>query len=123
MPRLNSARAGLLATLAGLALLSTPTFTTAAEDKPRRIEILVTDGGFVPARIEVKKGEKTALIFTRRTKKRCGRKVVVYLDDDETVTRDLPLDKPVSIIVTFPEARELGYTCGMGHKSGTILVR
>ena len=90
--------------------------------RPRRIEIAVTEDGFTPKGVTVKKGERVLLVFTRKAERSCAKKVIVYLDDDKTIEKDLPLGRPVEIRVRFEKAGELGYTCGMGHKAGVIKI-
>ena len=95
----------------------------APSQAPRRIAISVDEEGFSPRKIEVAKGERVSLVFYRTTDRTCAKKVLVYLSDDETVERDLPLGRPVAITVRFARAGELGYACAMGHVAGIIRVR
>jgi plastocyanin domain-containing protein len=48
---------------------------------------------------------------------------VLTLEDGKQVERDLPLDKPVELAVTFPKAGKLGYACGMNMTKGIIVVQ
>ena len=48
---------------------------------------------------------------------------MLTLDDGKKIERELPLDKPVEIPVTFPKAGTLGYACNMDMLKGTIVVR
>ena len=48
---------------------------------------------------------------------------MVTLDDGKKIERDLPLDKPVEIAVTFPKAGKLGYACSMDMTKGVIVVQ
>jgi plastocyanin domain-containing protein len=100
-------------------------FATAAgptEKGPRRIDVSVTEGGFVPKRLTVKKGEPVTLIFTRRTDRTCAKDVVIYLDDDRTIMRKLPLNQPVEVTVTFQKAGERGFACSMKMHGAAIMV-
>ena len=61
--------------------------------------------------------------LTRKTDETCTKKVVITLDDGKKLERDLPLDMPVEIAVTFPEAGKLTYACSMNMSRGTIVVQ
>jgi plastocyanin domain-containing protein len=91
--------------------------------KESRIEIKVTKRGFEPDTITVPAAKPLTLVFTRTTEATCTKSVVLKLDDGKKIERDLPLDKPVEIAVTFPKAGKLGYACGMDMAKGTIVVQ
>lgn len=90
--------------------------------KPRRIEVTVTEDGFTPEKIAVKKGEPVLFVFTRKTDRTCAKEVIIYLGDDQKIEKKLPLDQPVEIAATFARSGELGYSCAMGHIAGVIQV-
>jgi RND family efflux transporter MFP subunit len=83
----------------------------------RRIEI--TAAGLVPARVTVPAGQPVDLVFIRRVEETCGTDVVV---PELGVTRDLPLDTPITIRLPAREPGEVAFTCGMGMLKGTIVV-
>jgi plastocyanin domain-containing protein len=91
--------------------------------KPPRIEISVTEKGFEPEKITVKKGQPLRLVFTRKTEKTCAKEVVVRVSDEQKIEQKLPLDTPVEIPVTFPKSGELAYGCGMNMITGVITVQ
>ena len=62
------------------------------------------------------------LVFTRKTDQTCTKSVVIKLGDGNKLERDLPLDKPVEIAMTFPKAGKLGYACSMDMAKGIIVV-
>ena len=107
-----------------LGLVSLGTAVAAHEQKkpatPRRIAISVTEKGFEPNGITVKKGETVVLVFTRKTEHTCAKEVIVYLEGDKQVQQPLPLDTPVEITATFSKAGELGYACKMRMHAGAI---
>ena len=92
-------------------------------DKARRIDITVTNKGFEPGQVKVKKGEPLVLVFTRKVKRTCAKDVVIKVNDKKTITRELPLDTPVEIAVTFPKSGKLTYACSMDMISGIVLVQ
>jgi plastocyanin domain-containing protein len=104
------------------ALLATAT-PARAEKSPRRIEITVTNKGFEPEQVKVKKGEALLLVFTRKVKRTCAKDVIIKVNDTTTITRDLPLDTPVEVAVTFPRSGKLKYACSMDHIGGVVVVQ
>ena len=92
-------------------------------DAGRPIPIAITKHGFDPSEISVAAGETVRLIFTRRVERTCVKRVVVSLDQDRTLERDLPLDTPVSVTLQFDRPGELGYACPMARHGGKIVVR
>jgi len=101
---------------AGAALADTPA-------KPARIEIKLTSRGFDPDNISVPAKQPVTLVFTRKTESTCTKSIVVTLDDGRKLERQLPLDKPVELAVTFPKAGKLTYACSMDMYKGTIVVQ
>lgn len=97
-------------------------FAAEAQSKARRIEISVTEDGFVPKKFDVKKDEALILVFTRRTERTCAKDVIVYVDDQTKIARFLPLNVPVEIPVTFRIAGEHGFACKMGMRGAAIVV-
>ena len=101
-------------------------FGTAANAEPAaktRIEITVTRSGFEPANISVPANKPVTLVFTRKTDGTCAKRVVVNVGDGKQLERDLPLDKPVELAVTFPRAGTLAYACSMDMVKGVIVVQ
>ena len=90
-------------------------------DHPARIDITVTEQGFQPDAIAVPAGKPVALVFVRKTDKTCAKHVRLKVGDQQ-IDRDLPLDKPVEIDVTFPKPGKLTYACAMDMVHGTITV-
>lgn len=94
-----------------------------APGKPAsRIEVSVTKRGFNPDTIKVPAKQPVTLVFTRKTEQTCTKSVVLKLDDGKKIEKELPLDKPVEIAVTFPKAGTLGYACSMDMAKGVITV-
>lgn len=85
----------------------------------RVIEMTVTDEGFVPSRVKVKKGEKVRFIVTRKTDSTCAKEIVIK---DAAIDQPLPLDKPVTVEFTAKKSGEIRYACGMDHISGVVFV-
>lgn len=104
-----------------LALAARPA-AAAAADKPASppiIEMTVTQDGFVPDQIKVKKGQPVQLVITRKTDKTCATEIVIK---DYGVNLTLPLGKPVTLVLTPKKAGSIRYACGMDMISGVLVV-
>src|SRR5439155_25542314 len=96
--------------IADLETAIAPRAKPAIDPRARRIEIVVTDAGFEPARIEVATGEAVTLVFTRTSDHTCATDVHFTAPDSRQVDERLPLGAPVAIpfhaaraaAVTFP---------------------
>ena len=82
-------------------------------------EILVTEGGFTPARVALRAGAPARLVFTRTTDKTCGTEIVF---PSIGVKRALPLNEPVTIEFTPEHAGDIAFTCGMSMLKGAIVA-
>jgi plastocyanin domain-containing protein len=84
------------------------------------IPITVGEDGFAPNEVKVAKGEQTTLVFTRTTDKTCAKDV----DFPELkITKALPLNQPVAVVVPSGEARTLTFQCGMGMYKSKVVVQ
>ena len=99
-----------------------PDPTASAPTDSSRVAIAVTENGFEPAKVAVKKGVATTLVFTRKTDATCAKAVVIPVGDQK-ITKDLPLNQPVEIAVTFPQAGDIQYACGMDMVHGVVTVQ
>lgn len=85
----------------------------------RVVDMTVTEDGFVPSKVKVKKGEKVRLMVTRKTDSTCAKEIVIK---EAGINQPLPLDKTVSIELTPRKSGEIRYACGMDHISGVLFV-
>jgi plastocyanin domain-containing protein len=92
----------------------------AAAPAARTIKMKVTEKGFVPSRIEVKKGEPLHLVVTRKTDATCATELVIK---DQNLRKELPLGKAVAFDFTPDKAGEMTYVCGMGMIRGVLVVQ
>ena len=84
----------------------------------KTIEMTVTEKGFEPAVVKVKKGEPVTLVITRKVEKTCATEIVI---DDEKINTKLPLGKPVTVTFTPKKAGDIKYGCAMGKMIGGVL--
>jgi plastocyanin domain-containing protein len=86
----------------------------------RVVELAVTEKGYEPSPVSLKKGEPVKLVVTRKTDQTCATEVVMEGYDINT---PLPLNQPVEIAFTPKESGELRYGCAMGKMiSGAFMV-
>jgi plastocyanin domain-containing protein len=93
----------------------TPAVSMSVQDDRMR-----TDAGFEPAKNTVAKDTPVHLTFTRTSDKTCATEVLI---PDEKINKDLPLNKPVTVDLTFKKDGEVTFMCGQKMMKGTILVQ
>src|SRR5437868_1656758 len=99
-----------------------PAKETASKKSGEKLEIAITDKGFEPDKLEVKKGQPVELVFTRKTDQTCIKEVVIDTGSSK-IQKPLPLNKAVSIKTKFTKAGDLKYACSMNMFSGTVTVQ
>ncbi len=99
-----------------------PAADAKAKKGTAKLEIAITDKGFEPDKLEVKKGQPVELVFTRTTDKTCIKEVILDTGSAK-VQKPLPLNKPVAIKTKFTKAGDLKYVCNMNMFSGTVKVQ
>jgi plastocyanin domain-containing protein len=97
--------------------LSGPKAVRVGDERP--IDILVEDGVYTPARIEVASGKQVRLCFLRKDPSPCAEKV---LFDDLSVAADLAVDKPTDVKILANEPGEHEFTCQMHMYRGKLVV-
>jgi plastocyanin domain-containing protein len=111
--------------LLALAALSLGLPAAAAEPGPQKkagktVQVTVTDDGFVPDRIEARKGEPLTLVVTRKTERTCATEIVIK---EYGINQPLPLDKPVTVAFTPTRSGQVKYVCGMDMIAGTLVIQ
>lgn len=85
----------------------------------KSVDVKVTGKGFEPAKIEAKAGEPLTLNITREVKVTCAKKVTI---PSMNITKDLPLNKVVSVEVTPKEKGEIKFGCAMDQMLGGAII-
>jgi plastocyanin domain-containing protein len=89
-------------------------------DGPRVVTLTVTEKGYEPSPINLKKDEPVKLVVTRKTDHTCATEIVMK---DYGINTPLPLDTPVEIAFTPNKTGTLTYGCAMGQMiSGAFMV-
>ncbi len=117
--RLRAMRIVLLSLLLCVACARTDKAPRASGTGPRRVELSVTEDGFKPTPVKVKKGEPLELVVTRKTDKTCATDIVI---PDYGVKKPLPLNQPVVVSFTPNKSGELKYGCAMDMMVSGVLV-
>jgi len=86
---------------------------------PKEIQIAVTDMGFQPNAITIKKGQSPVLVITRKTDQTCATEAIFA----ETGRKyDLPLNQPVRVDLSGVSPGTIHYECGMGMEKATVVI-
>ena len=90
----------------------------ATRDRGGPMEILVENGVYTPARIEVP-AETRDTGFLRKESEPVRRKGFIH---HAGVSAELPLDKPVTLTLTLDKPGEYEFTCQMRMYRGTLVA-
>ena len=102
-----------------LALAALLALSGCAPAGPREIQVTVTDAGFEPANVVVRKGQAAVIVITRKTENTCATEALFA----ETGRKyDLPLNQPVRIDLTGVSPGKLHYACAMDMEHGTVTI-
>ena len=86
---------------------------------PSEIQVAVTENGFEPKNVVIKKGHAAVLVITRKSDKTCATEAVFA----ETGKKyDLPMNQAVRIDLTGASPGTLHYACGMDMEHGTVTI-
>jgi plastocyanin domain-containing protein len=88
---------------------------------PQQVRVEVTDAGFTPARVEVRRGRPVVVTFARRTDQTCGTDVVFA-----SLHRgyDLPLNREVRVELSPADVGDtLKFTCSMEMLHGMLVAK
>jgi plastocyanin domain-containing protein len=86
----------------------------------RTVALSVTEKGYEPTPLQLKKDEPVKLVVTRKTDQTCATDIVMK---DYGINTPLPLNTPVEIAFTPNKTGTLTYGCAMGQMiSGVFMV-
>jgi len=89
---------------------------------PGELRVIADEHGFTPMSLPLSKGAAGAtanVTFLRTTDKTCATEVVF---PELSITKELPLEKPIVIGIPVDRARTLTFQCGMGMYKGALVV-
>lgn len=93
---------------------------TKGKQRSQSVRIKITQMGYEPGSITLKRGIPAQLTFLRLTDNTCATEVVF---PDYGINRPLPLNKAVTVRLTPRKAGEFAFTCGMNMHRGKMIVR
>jgi plastocyanin domain-containing protein len=76
-------------------------------------------GGYAPATVRVRRGQRVRLVFHRQDTSGCSEEVVL---PDFGIRRFLPPQQRTSVEFTPTEAGQYEFTCGMSMLRGRLIV-
>jgi plastocyanin domain-containing protein len=88
--------------------------------EPWTVDMKVTQNGYEPSPLILKKGEPVTLNITRTTEKTCATEIIIK---EHGINTDLPLNETVQVTFTPEQTGELKYGCAMGQMiSGVFYI-
>jgi plastocyanin domain-containing protein len=85
----------------------------------RTVALEVTEAGFVPAEVKVRKGEPLTLKVKRTTDKTCATEILIEGSDLNVA---LPLGQEVTVAYTPSRSGEIRFGCAMGMMVSGVLI-
>jgi len=82
--------------------------------------VTLTEQGYQPASIQLRRGVPARVTFVRKVEATCGTELLI---PDYQIKRDLPFNEPVVIEFTPNKRGESEFSCGMKMLRGKIVVR
>lgn len=89
------------------------------EGAVKEVQVSVTEKGFEPNEIHVKKGDDVTLVVTRRVEGTCATEIVIA---DANIRETLPLNQTVRVALGKVEQAETKFACGMDMIKGTVVA-
>jgi plastocyanin domain-containing protein len=92
-------------------------FLVQAQKTPtaQKVQVEVTERGFVPSSIDLKPGTDVTLEITRKTDSTCSTEIHV---PSKNIKKELPLNATVSVALGVVEKGEIRFGCGMNMMEG-----
>ena len=84
------------------------------------VTVLLTERGYQPQRVRLRRGVPARVTFLRKVEATCGTELLI---PDYQIKRDLPFNEPVVVEFTPNKRGESEFSCGMKMLRGKIVVR
>ena len=81
--------------------------------------VVLVEGGYAPARVRLRAGEPSRLVFDRREESSCSEEVLI---PEFGIRRFLPAHQRTGIDLPAARAGSYEFMCGMGMLRGTLVV-
>jgi len=109
----------LLNLILSLTLVFGATSIIAKPKKIKTVRINISEAGYAPASVSIKKGQTVRLVFYRSDANNCGEELVFPALN---IKREIPVRRRVVVTITPRRAGEIAFACGMDMYRGKILV-
>ena len=106
----------LVISIAGLA----QTHRNPTKTRQQTAKVLITEQGYSPGSLKLRRGAPAKVTFLRVTNRTCGTEIVIPAYG---VHRPLPLNEPVVVSFTPRNTGEFGFACGMNMMHGKLIVQ
>lgn len=83
-----------------------------------KVDVVVNEEGFVPAKIPAKAGKPITLAITRKVERTCATEILFQGQEGKT---DLPLNRTVEVTYTPKSSGNINFGCAMGMMIGGVL--
>jgi plastocyanin domain-containing protein len=94
--------------------------TTGAKPRVQQFTVKISERGFEPETLKVRRGVPTRITFLRTTDNTCAKEIVI---SEFGVRRELPLNQPIVVSFTPNKKGEFSFTCGMNMMRGKLIVQ
>ncbi|MBA3767842.1 MAG: cupredoxin domain-containing protein, partial [Acidobacteria bacterium] len=84
------------------------------------VKVELTDKGYRPASLKLKRGVPARVTFVRRVEEICAKEIAI---PEYGIRRPFPLNEAVVVKFTPAKAGTFNFTCGMGMLRGTLIVQ
>jgi len=91
----------------------------AVTQQSEQLDVMVDNGVYTPAHIQVEQGKPLTLRFIRKDASPCAEKVIF---DSLNISADLPIDQPVDIQIPTQNTGNFDFTCQMQMYRGKLTV-
>ncbi len=94
--------------------------TKHVKPKTQRARIQITENGYQPGSVNLRRGIPARITFLRTTDATCGKEIVIA---DYGIRRSLPLNQPVVVSFAPKKPGDVGFACGMNMMHGKMIVQ
>lgn len=109
----------VLSVLALSFAVSAQTHGKTVKPKTQTAKVLITEKGYEPGSLKLRRGVPAKITFLRTTENTCGTEIVIPAYG---INKPLPLNERVTVSFTPKKTGEVGFTCGMNMMHGKIVV-
>ena len=91
-----------------------------AKPKTQTAKVLISEKGYEPGSLNLRRGVPAKITFLRTTDRTCGTEIVIPAYG---INVPLPLYEKVLVSFTPTKTGEYGFTCGMNMMRGKLIIQ